>query len=303
MLYPQSLRQGNSIAIIAPSGVVNAGYVQQTKNLLEQWGLNVVLSKNLFAEYGRFAGTIQERLTDLQNYLDDPQIQAVFCARGGYGVVHLLENLSLEKFKKHPKWVVGYSDITALHLLFSLSGVCSLHAPMSSHLAEEGEDESVLALKNILFGTLPTYLFSGHPLNRPGSCDGFVRGGNLSVIQSLCGTPYQLLTKDTILFIEDISEKPYHIERMMYHLKLSGVLSKISGLIVGKFTDCEEDPLMNGSIYESIMRLVSEYDYPVCFNYPVGHEKENFPLIENGKARFSVNKTGVSLEYQSHFIP
>ncbi len=298
MFSPNALKPGNRIAIIAPSGVVEPEYVKKTRKTFESWGLNVALGEHIFNKYGRFAGTESERLYDLQNSLDNPDIQAVFFARGGYGIVSILDRISLDKFKQNPKWLIGYSDITALHSLISKNGTCSLHAPMSSHLAqEEGKDESSLFLKQIIFGEKPEYTINNHTLNRQGSCTGYIRGGNLSVLSGLRGTPYDLITENTLLFIEDINEQAYHIDRMMRNLKLGGILKKISGLIVGQFSGCNDDPKMNCSIYESIFHLIEEYDYPVCFDFPVGHVDINYPMIENGKAQLIVEDQSVYLKF------
>jgi muramoyltetrapeptide carboxypeptidase len=298
MFYPNALKPGDRVSIIAPSGVVEPEYVEKTQAIFESWGLEVTLGKHIFKKHGRFAGTESERLHDLQNSLDNPDIQAVFFARGGYGIVGILDRISLDKFKRNPKWLIGYSDITALHSLISGSGICSLHAPMSSHLAKEGANEiSSLFLKQILFGEKPEYLVGSHSLNRHGFCTGYIRGGNLSVLAGLRGTKYDLQTENTILFIEDINEQAYHIDRMMQNLKLGGILEKISGLIVGRFAGCNDDPEMNETIYESMFRLVEEYAYPVCFDFPVGHVNTNYPLIENGKARLNIEDQNVYLKF------
>ena len=296
MIAPSSLCKGDLITIVAPSGKVNPEYVLHSKSVLENWGFRVELGKHVFTEYGRFAGTIDERLSDLQQALDNPENKAIFCARGGYGVVHLLENLSLELLKKNPKWVIGYSDITALHAIINNNGICSIHAPMSSHLAEEdGQDEASLYLKDLLYGKSICYKISTHPLNITGEAKGVLRGGNLSVLSVLRGTPYDFSPENTILFIEDVGEKPYHIERMMYNLKLGGILQNVSGLLVGQFSDCEEDESMYKTIYESIADLISGYDFPVCFNFPTGHVKENFPLICGKTVNLSVTKETVTI--------
>ena len=280
MIIPPCLKNGDRITIIAPSGKVNIEYVLHSKYVLEKWGFCVEVGEHVFSEHGRFAGTANERLSDLQKALDRPENKAIFCARGGYGIVHLLENVSLKLLKKNPKWLIGYSDITALHAKINNDGICSIHAPMSSHLAEKnGQDEASLYLKDLLLGKSVDYKIKTHVLNKTGEAKGVLRGGNLSVLNGLRGTPYDFLPENTILFIEDVGEKPYHIERMMYNLKLGKVLQNISGLLVGQFADCEEDESMNKSIYQSISDLVAEYNFPVCFNFPTGHVTENFPLV------------------------
>ena len=211
-------------------------------------------------------------------------------------MIHLLENLSLESLKKNPKWVIGYSDITALHAKINNNGICSIHAPMSSHLAEEdGHDEASRYLKDLLFGESIGYKIKSHSLNRIGEAKGVLRGGNLSVLSALRGTSYDFSPENTILFIEDIGEKPYHIERMMYNLKLGGVLQNISGLLVGQFSGCEEDESMHKTVYQSIANLVSGYNFPVCFDFPTGHVKKNFPLVCGKIMDLSISLEQVSL--------
>ena len=298
MIIPPYLKEGDRIEIVAPSGKVNPEYVQHSQSVLESWGFRVELSEHIFTEYGRFAGTANERLSDLQKALDNPENKAIFCARGGYGVVHLLENLSLELFGKNPKWLIGYSDITALHAKINNNGICSIHAPMSAHLAEEdGHDKASLHLKNLLLGNPIRYEINTHPLNKTGKAKGTLRGGNLSVLYGLRGTPYDFPPENTILFIEDVEEKPYHIERMMYNLKLGGILQNISALLVGQFSGCEEDESMHKTIYESISDLVSGYDFPVCFNFPAGHVKENFPLICGKTIELLVTEKTARIKY------
>ncbi len=291
------LQKNDLISIIAPSGKVNKDYVINSKKLFERFGFQTKLGSHVFSQYGRFAGTQDERLSDLQEALDDPQSKAIFCARGGYGVIHLLEKLSLNQFNKNPKFIIGYSDITALHSVINNAGICSIHAPMSSHLSEEHEDAATLYLMDLLSGKLPGYQIDFHHLNKTGQAKGILRGGNLSVLASLRGTPFDFPAENTILFIEDISEQAYHIERMMYNLKTGGILKKISGLIVGQFSDCEEDESLCKTIYQAIFDLVSEYNYPVCFNFPVGHVKDNYPMICGAVVHLSVNDSNCVIEY------
>lgn len=300
MIIPPFLNKDDLITIVAPSGKVNPEGVLRSKSVLESWGFRVELGKSVFKVYGRFAGTTEERLCDLQKALDNPENKAVFCARGGYGITHLLDNLSLESFKKNPKWLIGYSDITALHAKINNTGICSIHAPMSSHLAEEeGHDEASLYLKDLLFGESICYETKTHRFNKVGEAKGILRGGNLSVLSGLRGTPYDFPVSNTILFIEDVGEKAYHIERMMYNLKLSKVLQNISCLIVGQFSDCEEDPSMKKSIYELIADLLSDYDYPVCFDFPVGHVKNNFPLICGKNTELQITSEKVTTNFMN----
>jgi muramoyltetrapeptide carboxypeptidase len=226
------------------------------------------------------------------NAYQNPDVKAILCSRGGYGVVHLLDKINPELIRNNPKWLIGYSDITALHALSQNCGVASLHAPMARHLAEEDmTDSSIVAFSKILRGQMPDYTFDAHPLNREGECNGVLRGGNLSVLQGLRGTSFDMKAEQIILFIEDIGEKPYQVERMMYNLKMGGFFEKISGLIVGQFTDYEEDIQMHRSLYELIGDVVSKYTFPVAFGFPVGHVTQNMPLLCGCDCLLKINKS------------
>lgn len=296
-MVPQALQKGSKIIIVSPAGKIEPEFVYGAVDLLKSWGLKVEISKSALSSFGRYAGTDQERLEDLQNALDRPDIDVILCSRGGYGVIHLIENLSFQKLQEHPKWLIGYSDISILHAAMQQNGVASIHAPMCRHLSEEKEDISALFLKEILFGQKPTYKLESHSLNRKGTTTGILKGGNLSILASLRGTPYDINPENTILFIEDIGEKPYHIERMMYNLKLGRILQNISGLIVGQFTNYPEDSSMYKTVYQTIADVVSEYDYPVCFNFPVGHVEKNYPLICGSEVRLVIEDHSVFLSF------
>lgn len=279
-IQPSYLQKGDKAIIISPSGNIESYLVDEAKEILESWGLNVFISSYAKAQLGRFCGTIEERLFDLQTAMDDPDIKLIFCSRGGYGIVHLLDKLDFTEIRKYPKWIVGYSDITALHFAFMQHGIKSLHAPMARHLVEEGTDDiATNYLREILFSGFKEYTIPSNPLNRLGSVTGYLWGGNLAVLGGLIGTSYTDIPSNGILFIEDIGESPYKIDRMMWQLKLSGILESCSGLIVGQFTECDEDPLMYDSVYSLIKEIAKEYDYPIVFDFPVGHVKNNYPLI------------------------
>lgn len=296
--FPPYLIPGNKVAIVSPSGKIDPEFLIGEEKCLQDWGLIPITGKYAKVGYGRYAGTDEERLSDLREALDDPEIKAVFCSRGGYGCVHLVDKIDLDKFRQHPKWIVGYSDITILHAIMQQEGFVSLHAPMARHMTEVSEDDlSLRFMKQILFGQHPTYSVSSHPLNRIGRTSGILRGGNLSVLYGLRGTELDIIPENTVLFLEDIGEKPYHIERMFYNLKLGGILERLSGLIIGRFTDYEEDPEMPQPLYETIAGLIAEYDYPVCFGFPVGHVTLNLPMICGSQCGFEVSPSGVSLVY------
>lgn len=298
-ISPPLLNKNDKAVIISPSGSIESSFIDGAKLVLESWGLNVIVSQYAREKNGRFCGTVEQRVEDLQGAMDDPDVKLIFCSRGGYGIVHLLDRLNFTEIKKYPKWLVGYSDITALHLAFMKNGILSAHAPMARHLAEDGEDTASLYLRRLLFEGIYEYSIASHPLNRIGIADGRLWGGNLAVLGGLIGTPFADVPDNSILFVEDIGEGAYKIDRMMWQLKLAGVLDRLSGLVVGQFADCEEDFLMYAPIYESIMNLVSGYNYPVVFDFPVGHVKENFPLVYSGKIRLEVNTHKVLLKTQN----
>lgn len=296
---PPYLHVGDKVVIVSPSSKIDKSFIRGARKLLESWGLKVTLGKHAGSSSGRFAGTVKQRLNDFQAAMDDKEVKAILCSRGGYGAVHLMDGLDFTHFHEHPKWLIGFSDITALHNLFQYNDFASLHAPMARHLTVEPEDDPCTQyLKDILFGNLPSYSCEKHKLNQYGTARGTLRGGNMAVLYGLRGTPYDLPVKGTILFIEDVSERPHAIERMMYNLKLGGVLERLSGLIIGQFTEYEEDQSLGKELYKALSDLVKEYDYPVCFNFPVGHVTDNRPLIEGGEVELIVDRKGVTLKFE-----
>lgn len=304
MIVPPSLSENDCVRLISPAGYVESNILEGAERTLTTWGWRVERGASASRVHGRFAGTVEERLNDLQEAFDDPLCKAVFCSRGGYGAIHLIEKLNLSGFRKHPKWLVGYSDITLLHALLQQQGFASIHGGMAKRLAL-GDDTRVsypcgkpLELLHLLLtGKKPEIKTPSHPLNRMGQGSGMLRGGNLSIVYSLRGTPLDYIPEGCILFLEDIGEKPYTVDRMMYNLKLGGILERIAGLVVGQFSDYEEDPLMLTSVYERIADTVSEYDYPVCFDFPVGHTERNLPLLMGGHVTLNIQENGVTLIY------
>lgn len=271
------------IRIISPSGVIDPAYIDGAAERLRAWGYTVSEGVHARGQRGRFAGTDEERLADLNEALRDEKVDMILCSRGGYGLQRIIDRV--DEIRKP---VIGFSDITALH---QLAGIChqpSLHGIMCKHIATLPEEsEPMIALRKMLAGETTEYRWESHPLNRPGQAFAPVVGGNLSVLYGLQGTPFSLSKLSyqfPILLIEDIAERHYHIDRMMRNLKLSGVLAHLSGLIVGQFSDCEDDALMGCSVYETIKEAVADYDYPVLFNAPIGHVAHNVPLWLHGHA-------------------
>lgn len=296
IIYPKPLQKGDTIAILSPAGVVSPEHVKHSIPVLEAQGWKVKVMPHTLGHWGNYSGTPSERLADLENAFLDPEVRAILCSRGGYGVVHLLDSLNRLPIAKDPKWVIGYSDISALHAFMSTKGIASIHASMTSHIRKGADDIDNKALFEILRGEAPAFTFNGHQYDRLGQCSGKIIGGNVAVIAELINTPYDIIEDDTILFIEDIAEPIYKIERIMYQLRLSGVLPQLRGLVVGQFTDYKPDSNyanMETMIYD----MVKPYDYPVAFNVPIGHVEHNIPIVESAKVTLKVTDAG-----QNHLI-
>jgi len=281
---PPYLKTGDTVAIIAPSGILKnrTDEVQQAQALLNSWGLNSVLGKHVFSKADHFAGTDDERCEDLQEALDNPKISAIWCARGGYGTVRILDKLDYSTFKQNPKWLIGYSDITALHNQIHNEGVESLHAIMCVSLPEDESEiqASISTFKNTLFGTPLSYILEGSNYNKTGTTSGQLVGGNLTMIHTLLGSKTSIDTSGKILFIEEIGEYKYHIDRMLQSLKREGYFDNCKGLIVGDMTKLRTNTTLWGtSVEQLILDALSDYDFPIAFNMPAGHEKDNQALI------------------------
>ncbi len=297
MLQPPKLQIGDKAVILSPAGKIDAQLVTKAASILCDWGLGVEISENALCQTGRFSGFVEQRLSDLQDAMDDPEVKLIFCSRGGYGTVHLLDKLDFTGIKQNPKWIIGYSDITALHAALQSNGIMSVHGPMAKHFAEEGPaDISVRFTKAILAGEPIAYdlpVTNYAHLNRKGKASGRLFGGNLSVFCGILGTRFAQIPKNGILFIEDIGEEPYKIDRYICQLKLAGVFDRISGFIVGQFTDYTEDNDMYSALYESIASVVAGYAFPVCFDFPAGHVRHNFPLVMGKTAKLVVKENQV----------
>ena len=295
-MIPPYLKPSDQIRILSPSGTVNPDYIDGAKTVLASWGLTVTEGDYARTEFGRFAGTKEQRTADLQLALDDPSVKAILCSRGGYGLAQIIDRLDFTSFAISPKWLIGFSDISIIHSAISNLGIASIHGIMGMHLSKLPVDsDQVQNLKNILFGKLPVYNIPGELANRIGKVRGKLIGGNLSVLIGLRGSSYDLNYGNAILFIEDVGEKPYQIDRLIQNLRLSGILGQLSGLIVGQFSECGEDPSMMQTMQEVILAAVNEYDYPVCFNFPAGHVDYNLPIILGAEVSLNVSRNGVEL--------
>lgn len=273
------------IRIVSPSGAIDREYIEGAKQRLLSWGYTVSVGQHAYGRWGRFSGTDEERLEDLNEAIADPAVDIVLCSRGGYGMQRIVDRVVGEKL------IVGFSDITELHQRMQCP---TLHAVMCKHIATLPEDsEPLVRLREALEGKPLHYTVPAHPLNRYGETEGVLVGGNLSVLYGLQGVASLQLSQKgegKILFIEDIAERHYHIDRMMQNLRLSGVLAGLSGLVVGQFSDCDEDPGMHESVYETILRAVEDYDYPVLFDFPAGHVERNLPLWMGKSVKMCVSE-------------
>lgn len=304
LIFPPYVHEGDRVIILSPSSKIDKAFLKGAAKRLKSWGLEVVMAKHAASSCGTYAGSIAQRLDDLQQALDDEQAKIILCSRGGYGAVHLVDKLDFTKFRQHPKWLIGFSDITALHNVFQYNGFASLHAPMARHLTVEPEDDFCTeALRNILFGNALagdepfSYVCPAHKLNHRGEASGTLRGGNFAVAYGLRGTPYDIPAEGTVLFLEDVGERPHSVERMLYNLKLGGVLDRLSGLIIGQFTEYEENMSLGKELYGALADVLKDYDYPICFGFPVGHVTMNVPLINGAPVRLEVGRKEVKLSF------
>jgi muramoyltetrapeptide carboxypeptidase len=296
MIIPNYLKKGDEIIIIATARKISEVEIKEAINIIQKNGFKVLLGPHIYEIENQFAGKDEFRIHDLQWALNHSTAKAIFIARGGYGTVRLIEHVNFIEFKKKPKWLVGYSDITVLHNAIHASGISTLHATMPLNFTKN--EEATNMLFDFLIGQTKSISIESHTLNKNGISNATIVGGNLSLLYSLSGTPFDLDTKNKILFIEDLDEYLYHIDRMMMQLKLSGKLKNLAGLIVGGMTDMKDNSIPFGKTAEEIMiEAVKEYDYPVCLNFPAGHLDKNLPIIFGKKASLLVNSNQTTLNY------
>ncbi len=292
---PLPLRAGQKVTVLAPAGRISREAVAAGLAGLREWGLQVETGEHLFALEYQFAGTDPQRLADLQRALDDPETGAIICARGGYGTTRIVDGLDFTAFLRQPKWLVGYSDITTLHLHLHRLGVESLHATMPLLFGRD-TPSSMGSLQNLLFGGEMDYSVAPHPLNRPGEGSGVLVGGNLALLVSNIGTASDVDTQNKVLFLEDINEYLYSLDRMMVQLKRSGKLAGLAGLVVGHFTDSKDNDIPFGKDpYEIVADAVRAYGFPVCYGFPVGHEPENWAMPCGRTVHLAVGPDRVTL--------
>ncbi len=295
---PPYLKKDDTIGILCPAGFMPYEKTQTAINVLQEWGYKIKTGSTLGSQFNYFSGTDEQRLNDLQQMLDDELIKAIFCARGGYGLGRIIDKLRFKKFKKNPKWIIGFSDVTVLHFhLYANYKIASLHAPMAAAFNDDGyKNIYVQSLQRALSGLKGSYQCDQHPFNKNGSTTGRLIGGNLSLMTHLTGTSSDLNTKNKILFIEDIGEYIYNIDRMLHQLKRNGKLEKLAGLVVGGFTEMKDTTIPYGQTAEEVIRdIVKEYDYPICFNFPVSHNMENYALKIGVRYELTVSKKSTTL--------
>jgi muramoyltetrapeptide carboxypeptidase len=305
MKLPPSLKKGDAIGVTCPAGYLTMEDFEPARKKMEAWGFVVKPGTTVGTRSNTFAATDEERAKDLQQMLDDRNIKAIMCGRGGYGVGRIIDRLNFKKFQQSPKWLIGFSDITLLHThINSRFGIASIHSKMcNSFLKDESKGEllqldSLNAIEHCLKGKPMQYSATPHPKNRPGVAEAAVVGGNLSIIHTAMGTPSELYTRGKILFLEEVGEYLYSLDRMLWNLRRSGKLAVLKGLVIGGFNKIKADDPgeeFGQTIYDIVTEVVKDYQYPVCFDFPVGHQKTNYPVKCGVRHRLSVTKNGASL--------
>lgn len=281
VVVPPYLKKGDLIGVVCPAGKMERKKTDMAVKTLQDWGYRVKLGATVGSKHHYFSGTDEDRLADLQAMMNDPEVRAILCGRGGYGTGRIIDALDFRAFRKKPKWIIGFSDITILHAhLLSKYGIASLHAPMANAFNKgEYRGEYILSLQAALKGRKADYRASCHPFNHPGKAKGMLVGGNLALVTHLIGTPSALDTRGKILFLEDVGEYLYNIDRMMYQLKRAGMLDDLAGLVLGGFTDCKDTEAPFGKTVDELLHdIVKTYRFPICFDFPVSHAKPNYAL-------------------------
>ena len=302
---PPFLKQGDKIGIVAPASIVKYEDLLPGISILrDDWGLEIVEGTTIKSAFNQFSASDADRLSDIQIMLDDPSIKAIIAARGGYGCSRIVDQIDFAGFLKSPKWIVGFSDLTAIHASIYQLGFASLHAPMVKSMTQSGAEEAAESLRKALFGTLPQYTVNPNPLNKLGKSTGELIGGNLCILAHLIGSQTDNDTTGKILFIEDVNEYLYNLDRMMIQLKRAGKLDNLAGLVVGQFSDMRDNssPTFGKDAYQIIQEHVSDYTYPVCYDFPVGHVADNRAMIVGAKANLNVGDNEVTLNFLTEEI-
>ena len=300
MIIPPKLKVGDKISIISTARKISLQEITPAINILESWGLEVILAKNIFKENNQFAGTIEQRSAALQDIIDNEDIKAILCARGGYGSIQIIDNIDFSSLQKNPKWLVGFSDVTVLHSHLNNLGFATLHAAMPINFATN-TDKSMESLKNVLFGDEKHIECKMHPFNKYGKVEAEIVGGNLSILYSLLGSPSDINTDWKILLIEDLDEYLYHIDRMIMNLKRNGKLDNLKGMIVGGMSDMNDNDIPFGETAEEIiLKHTKDYDFPICFGFPAGHLNDNRAIKFGVKSKLEITAKKVILSSNIH---
>lgn len=301
IVMPAALKAGDTIAIVSPSSTPDSMTIVKGSEALKEWGYVPVVGAHAMCKYHGFAGAADERAADMLWALRDSTVKAIMCSRGGDGAVQVLQRIPLEEFRQHPKWVMGFSDVTALHSAEVAAGVMSIHCSMCDGIAMKGERDAVNAiLKRVLQGEMPSYQVPAHPLNQKGEASGILVGGNLSVLCGLAGSEYDFLNRadeGLILFIEDTGEGMSKVDRMLHQLEIRGVLGKLKGVIVGHFSKYKSPENGFADMYDMLHEYLQHYTIPVCYDFPVGHHSGlNYPMVEGSRVILRVDEAGTSLK-------
>jgi muramoyltetrapeptide carboxypeptidase len=295
-LMPLYLKSGDLVLIIATARARAEEVVQPAVALLEKWGLRVEIGPNAYKKHHQFAGTDEERASDLQWAIQHPEAKAVLFSGGGYGTLRIIDRVNFSPLKQFPKWFAGYSDATVIFSRLAKINVPCIHGTMAFQFLKN--EEATASLKKLLFGETIEYNVPAHPLNREGKAQGFLCGGNLSILYALSGSHDDLQTEGKILFIEDLDEQLYHIDRMMHQMKRSGKLAKLAGFVVGGMSEMKDNTVPYGqTVQEIIYDAVKEYEYPLCFDFPAGHIEKNMALYLNSRTEFNVSNAGAHLRF------
>ena len=295
---PEFLKAGDKVALISPSYHTPMENVDKTADVLRGWGLEPVIGPNVGKIVdGRYAGTVGERVSDILWALNDPSIKAIICNRGGYGSIQLINEFKLSEFSENPKWIVGFSDITTLHGLWTRAGVMSIHGTMSSFLAAGGTDKTSTLMRDILLGKVPRYEVPAHPQNIPGKASGVLVGGNICTFAPNLGTQADAtLGNDIILFIEEVEESMHNIDRQFNILAMNGVLERCNGVILGEFTDCGTE-FTFGSVEAMLCNYLKDWGIPVLCGFPAGHGDVNLPMIMGAPVTIDVRSDGATFQF------
>ena len=299
LVKPPLLKVGDKVSIVAPAGIVEQSYIEDTTEILTNWGLEVVLGEHIYSQHHQFAGSDAQRSGDLQKVLDSDEIKAVFCARGGYGTLRILDSLNWHLYTESPKWIIGFSDITALHATIYNHGIQCVHGIMPVNFnGLDVDSEPIKMLHQTLFSGALKYILEPHSLNTFGTEKAQLIGGNLTLLTALSGTPFDFNWDDKILFIEEVGEHYYHLDRMLQGIRLSGKLDKLNGILVGGLSDMKDNKRPFGRNPEEIIAdMMREFDIPVAFGFPAGHIKRNLPLIFGAEVSLEVNALGAEIKF------